>query len=82
MCVCVRERERERENCCFVCHLQTGVCLLALPLRERLRNYAEFIWSHILRKPGVTIKCKFFFLGASWNISCWFELAIRGRAIT
>jgi hypothetical protein len=86
VCVCVwereRERERERELLFCLCHLQTGVCLLALPLRERLWNNAEFIWSHILRKPGVTMKCKFFFLGAWWNISCLFELAVSGRAIT
>jgi hypothetical protein len=87
LCGWERERERERDKrdrelLFCLCHLQTGVCLLALPLRERLWNNAEFIWSHILRKPGVTIKCKFFFLGASWNISCLFELAISGRAIT
>ncbi len=66
VCVCVRERERERENCCFVSAIcrQGSVCW-ALPLRETLWNNAEFILSHILRKPGVTIKCKFLFLGAS-----------------
>jgi hypothetical protein len=61
-----------------------GVYLLGLPVKERLQNDGEFIWSLILRNVNTS---EFWVqsLGTLWNISyfnCgWFELGIMRRAI-
>lgn len=60
------------------------VYLLALPVKERLQNDGEFIWSHIFRNVNTS---EFWVqtLETLWNISyfnCgWFELGRMRRAI-